>query len=25
LYKNQVQGETIPFMDFVTNAPNCNN
>ncbi len=25
LYKGQVQGETIPFMDFVTNAPNCNN
>src|SRR6266581_6129257 len=25
VYKNQVQGETIPFMDFVTNAPNCNN
>ncbi|HEX4921293.1 MAG TPA: hypothetical protein VFV92_11200 [Candidatus Bathyarchaeia archaeon] len=23
LYKNQVQGQTIPFMDFVTNAPNC--
>jgi hypothetical protein len=24
VYKGQVQGETIPFMDFVTNAPNCN-
>jgi len=22
-YKGQVQGQTIPFMDFVTNAPNC--
>jgi len=24
LYKGVVQGQTIPFMDFVTNAPNCN-
>ncbi len=23
LYKGQPQGQTIPFMDFVTNAPNC--
>ncbi len=23
LYKGQAQGQTIPFMDFVTNAPNC--
>ncbi len=23
LYNGQVQGQTIPFMDFVTNAPNC--
>jgi hypothetical protein len=23
LFKGQVQGQTIPFMDFVTNAPNC--
>ena len=23
LYKNQPQGQTIPFMDFVTSAPNC--
>ena len=24
LFQGQVQGQTIPFMDFVTNAPNCN-
>ena len=23
LYKGQVQGQTIPFMDFVTSSPNC--
>lgn len=23
LYQNQAQGETIPFMDFVTSSPNC--
>ena len=23
LYKGQPQGQTIPFMDFVTSAPNC--
>ncbi len=23
LYRGQPQGETIPFMDFVNNAPNC--
>jgi hypothetical protein len=25
LYKGQPQGETIPFMDFYTNSPNCVN
>jgi len=24
LYNNQPQGQTIPFMDFVTSSPNCN-
>jgi hypothetical protein len=23
LFQGQVQGQTIPFMDFVTNSPNC--